>query len=439
MSNVAKFKITDMKKQILFLMIAMAVIAFSSCNKEEVNFIFPTKCIRIIMPENVNVVSRTNEKVKFTNRSTGETKLVAYGDEIEMTKGIYDCDYTCEVEYLVDGTTCNSILSGSVGSVNIIDDSGFAITTYLVGVGKDFIIEEIFFTGTLRSSGTSYNGDNYIKLYNNTDKVLYADGVAILESEFTSTVRYDYTPDIQASTMTVQAIYVIPGSGTEHPVQPGESVIICDVGIDHREANPNSFDLSHADFEWYDESSSPQNLDIDGATVPNMDKWYCYTASYWILHNRGFKSYAIARIPVEKNAYLQSYSYTYNYTMHLAAGDFDMERTAYQIPNEWILDGVNCSVESERQWNILPPSVDAGWTHCGTIDHDQTRYFKSVRRKMLSLTSDGRKILQDTNNSTDDFNTECVPSLIEEQGSAIDANGTRATTRTYDGVIPMNN
>ncbi|MBQ4475069.1 MAG: DUF4876 domain-containing protein [Bacteroidales bacterium] len=428
-----------MKKQILFLMIAMAALAFTSCKKDNVNFVFPTGNIRIILPENANITARNNQTVKFTNRTTNEVKTVSYGDEVELTKGLYDCDYTAEVEYIVDGVTCNAMLSGSVSSVNIIDETGFPITTYLMVSCNDFIIEEIFFTGTLRPSGTTYNGDSYIKLYNNTDKVLYADGVAILESEFTSTTKYDYSPDIQATTMTVEAIYVIPGSGTEHPVQPGESIVICDVGIDHRDANPNSFDLSHADFEWYDESTSPQNLDIDGATVPNMDKWYCYTASYWILHNRGFRSYAIARIPIAKEVYLQSYSYTYNYTMHLAAGDFDMQRTAYQIPNEWIIDGVNCSVEAERKWNILPPNIDAGWTHCGTFDHDQTRYFKSVRRKMLSLTSDRRRVLKDTNNSTDDFNTECVPSLIEQQGTATDANGTPANGVTYDGVTPMNN
>ena len=44
--------------------------------------------------------------------------------------------------------------------------------------------------------------------------------------------------------------------------------------------------------------------------------------------------------------------------------------------------------------------------------------------------------LLDTNNSTDDFNTECIPSLIEEQGTAISSDGTKASTLTYDGVIP---
>ena len=71
------------------------------------------------------------------------------------------------------------------------------------------------------------------------------------------------------------------------------------------------------------------------------------------------------------------------------------------------------------------------------MDHDKTRYFKSVRRKMTSLDENNRRVLKDTNNSTDDFNTECVPSVVEEQGAAIDANGTPATQRTYDGVQPV--
>ncbi|WP_314382394.1 DUF4876 domain-containing protein, partial [Segatella buccae] len=102
----------------------------------------------------------------------------------------------------------------------------------------------------------------------------------------------------------------------------------------------------------------------------------------------------------------------------------------------WIVDGVNCSVQSSRLWNILPPSVDAGWTHVGQVDHDKTRYFRSIRRKLQFVDGKGIMHLQDTNNSTEDFNTECIPSVIEEQGTAISADGTKASTHTYDGVTP---
>ena len=155
-----------------------------------------------------------------------------------------------------------------------------------------------------------------------------------------------------------------------------------------------------------------------------------------MLHNRGFTSFALARVPIGKEEYLKNYKYTYYYTMYLPAGTFPMQQDAYKLPNSWIIDGVNCSVEAKRLWNILPPSIDAGWTHVGTIDHDKTRYFRSIRRKMMYLNADGTMHLQDTNNSTEDFNTECIPSIIEMQHSAIDAQGTKATKETYDGVQP---
>ena len=172
-------------------------------------------------------------------------------------------------------------------------------------------------------------------------------------------------------------------------VAPGESLVICDTGIDHRISNPNSFDLSDADFEWYDESTNPSHTDIDSPTVPNLDKWYCYTLTVFVPHNRGFSSFALARIPIGKEAYLSDYYYDYEYTIYVPAGTFPMSSSAYRLPNEWIVDGVNCSVETDREWNVLPPSIDAGWTHCGAMDFDENRFFKSIRRKMLYLTDDG--------------------------------------------------
>jgi hypothetical protein len=69
------------------------------------------------------------------------------------------------------------------------------------------------------------------------------------------------------------------------------------------------------------------------------------------------------------------------------------------------------------------------------MDHDKTRYFHSVRRKVLYL-KDGKPVLKDTNNSSEDFNPFVTPSEIENQGTAMDVNGTPCTTRTWDGVMP---
>ncbi len=423
-----------MKSKLFFLVIFF--ILFVSC-EEKSDIPHTTVDILIEYPSDLEELSVQYETVKFKNISSGMETEYSNSKQFSLPEGLYDCSYEASVTYLKNGEMTEGKLRGYQASLKVLGtDVKVTLESYLLEDKNDFIIEEIFFTGTLQPSGKQYNGDQYVKIYNNTDHVLYADGVSLMESKFITVAKYDYTPDIMKEAMTVQAIYTIPGNGTDHPVQPGESLIICDTGMDHRVANPNSFDLSRADFEWYDESSVPAHMDIDSPTVPNLDKYYCYTLSFWILHNRGFRAFALARIPEKKEDFLKDYLYTYKYVMVLPAGTFPMEQTAYKVPNEWIIDAVNTSVESRYVWNVTDPSLDSGWTHCGTIDGDKTRYFKSVRRKLLYITRDGRKVLKDTNNSSDDFNTECVPSLIEEQHTATDANGTPAVNITYDGVTP---
>ena len=394
--------------------------------------------VTVKLPDDLSGASIANDTLTFQNISSGLSVKVPATEKPELPQGLYNCFYKADVTYVDEGRTVKGRLRGALENVNLTSGNvSLTMNTHLLIDKDDFIIEEIFFTGTLRESGKQYYGDSYVKIYNNTDHVLYADGLALVESKFVSTQKYDYTPDIRQDTMTVHAIYVVPGSGEEHPVQPGESMVICDTGINHQVANPNSFDLSEANFVWYDVSTSPDNMDIDSETVENLDKWYCYTLSVFVLHNRGFRSYALARMQVPKEEYLKKFFYKYEYIISSPQGNYPWSQKAYKLPNDWIVDGVNCSVEAERQWNVLPATVDAGWTHCGKIDHDKDRYFKSVRRKMLYLDENGHRVLQDTDNSTDDFNTECIPSLIEEQNTAISADGRKAETLTYDGVQPV--
>lgn len=432
-----------MKKLSIFSICVAASLAlpFFSCSDEPV---VPTveASIEIVRPEGIDDLQILKETVVFRNLSSGEEMRFDSTEGLAIPIGIYECSYEAEATYVNAGDEESAVVEGRlIGNAESVQvtAAGFKLVlpVYLSVDKDDFIFEEIFFTGTRRASGSSYIGDTYFKIYNNTDHVLYADGLAICESKFKSTQFYTYTPDIRQDEMTVHAIYVIPGNGTEYPVAPGESLVICDTGIDHRISNPNSFDLSDADFEWYDESTNPSHTDIDSPTVPNLDKWYCYTLTVFVPHNRGFSSFALARIPIGKEAYLSDYYYDYEYTIYVPAGTFPMSGSAYRLPNEWIVDGVNCSVETDRQWNVLPPSIDAGWTHCGAMDSDENRFFKSIRRKMLYLTDDGIKVLKDTNNSTADFNPDCVPSLVEMQHAAIDASGTKAERVTYDGVQPV--
>ena len=397
--------------------------------------------VEIVAPTGVPSLSIRSERLTFRNLSTGVSTVFSAAGEVSLPVGLYECSYQADVTFAnSEGDTVEGQLIGNAESVRATTEGvRLSMPVYLVADNDDFIFEEIFFTGTRRKSGSSYIGDTYFKIYNNTDHVLYADGLAFVESKFRSTQSYKFTPDLRDEAMTVHAIYVIPGNGKEYPVQPGQSLTICDTAIDHRVSNENSIDLSGADFEWFDVSTVPSQTDIDNPDVPNMDKWYCDTKSIFILHNQGFTSFALVRIPMDKETFLKENYYTYNYTLYLPSGTFPMSGDGFKIKNEWIVDGVNCSVESDRKWNILPASIDAGWTWCGRMSSDADRFFKSVRRKMLYVTADGRRVLKDSNNSTDDFNPACVPSIVEAQHASVNAAGDKSTTITYDGVQPINN
>lgn len=267
---------------------------------------------------------------------------------------------------------------------------------------RGFVLGEIFCAGTANRQGNYYYADKYFVIYNNTDHVLYADSLVIAESDFLTTMKQEYTPNIMATDMAVSAMYMIQGSGHDVPVQPGGKLLVVDNAVNHTVANPNSWDMTKADYEWYDESTNPQFTDIDNPNVPNLERIYSSTLTLWSPHSQGFKSYALARMHADRKTFLTDYMYDYTYHLVGQTGEADMTGSTYRLPNSWILDAVNMSVPSLFQWIVTSPTLDKGYTYCADFGWDDSRYGKSVRRKVKAM--DGtRAILQDTNNSTDDF------------------------------------
>ena len=267
---------------------------------------------------------------------------------------------------------------------------------------RGFVLGEIFCAGTANRQGNYYYADKYFVIYNNTDHVLYADSLVIAESDFLTTMKQEYTPDIMPTDMAVSAMYMIPGSGHDVPVQPGGKLLVVDNAVNHTVANPNSWDMTKADYEWYDESTNPQFTDIDNPNVPNLERIYSSTLTLWSPHSQGFKSYALARMHADRKTFLTDYMYDYTYHLVGQTGEADMTGSAYRLPNSWILDAVSMSVPALFQWIVTSPTLDKGYTYCADFGWDDSRYGKSVRRKVKAM--DGtRAILQDTNNSTDDF------------------------------------
>lgn len=280
----------------------------------------------------------------------------------------------------------------------------------------EFVIEEIYFTGTaLPETGSpdKYQGDQYIKIRNNTDEDLYADGMLlILQSSVLSNMEGEIPAavDFREEYCAGRAFYAIPGSGRDVPVKAGESLIIVNNAQNHLESNPDSWDATTADFEWYDESSNENFLDTDNPAVPNLDKWYAQTLTVHSLHNRGAYGIAIAMPPAGTTGeqFLQDHPIGDGYYYIVPNGsDYEMPIKGYFVPNEWVLDAVNTGGRNTFGMAPWGTSLDAGYTWCGTEDSDPDRFNKSVIRK---TGADGK--LVDTNNSSNDFTPNTTPSLL---------------------------
>ena len=319
---------------------------------------------------------------------------------LELSAGSYEVRAAGSVNYTQSGTTAMGEVAGFVSKIDILTATTYTVPLSLKltpsGEG-DFIIEEIFFTGTATPEGKQYFGDQYIKLYNPTDRVLYADGLVLADSEFLTVTKRDYTPNVMAEAFTAGSMVQIPGTGTQYPVQPGKSIVIAEQGINHKENNPNSIDLSKADFESF---YPPRVKDVDGVGVTNNINLH----GIFIFNNRGNRSYVIARFPEGTTTATLQYDYEYKVATKL------MQRQALKIPNNWIVDAVNLSTKKGFEWIVTAPSLDAGYTYVANDEGDASRYGKSVRRKVLSQ-NNGKPIFKDTNNSTDDFEILTTPTL----------------------------
>lgn len=403
------------------------VLALASCSDEPDAVKTAQMKIDLVMPSGLADAEASNLVLTLKDLSTGQSTEVppqpTRSDDpastfdgqtvtLTMAEGLYNISIDGDITYTVDGDTQKSQLRGVAENVTVSGATSatpIAINTYLYNpgtTGNGFVLAELFYGMTLTPEGKQYAGDSYFVIYNNSSETLYADGLVIAESTFQSDVKEDYRPNIIDEAVTIQAAYRIPGTGRDVPVLPGESLLIADAAIDHRTANPNSFDLSKADFEWFDESSDPDYSDID-TDAPNLESIFRTSLSVWTPHMRGVKSYILCYLggdpenPMAMSAqqYLEDYHYVYTYDFIwdgevYPMGDYD----GYKIPNSWVVDCVNTACLDEVMWMVSSPTLDRGYTYTRETSDDKTSYGQCVRRKLLSGT-----ILQDTNDSSHDF------------------------------------
>ncbi|MGV3539879.1 MAG: DUF4876 domain-containing protein [Rufibacter sp.] len=307
-------------------------------------------------------------------------------------------------------------------TINITSARNFELELKSSPIGS-LLLKQIYYAGSHTRDGASFR-DQFIEIYNNSDQVQYADGLcfAQLLGNNSSTIanprpayllengQFDWSKSIgMPSNLNANADYVytksllqIPGSGTQYPIEPGQSILIAQNALNHKAPYTNqagtvitpndpglTVDLSNANFEaFYNEGF---NSDIDNPAVPNLTLIQ-YFGNDMLLDNPGRDAYVLIRkesgiASLPKYPAPDKTSVTSTTTLH------------YQVPKAWVLDAVEIQQSPTKLIpKKLTDELDAGYTFVPSGSYSS----QSVIRK-VNKTIGGRNILQDTNNSTNDF------------------------------------
>lgn len=410
-----------MKKNKIFIIAFLAALSIlASCSKNEV---IPDAPLRIYLqlPMNLENANLEDAQATLVNIETMKSYSInnfkqddnSYVATAVVPEGRYNITATGNISYLIGSSATTTTMKAEAMGVEVTSNgSASSMVTLLFNnynAEAGMVIEEIFFTSsTFSGTQRPYTDDQYLILTNNSDHLIYADSLAIVESKFQSDMQWELTPNLMKDAVTVSWLYLIPGNGTSVPVEAGESLLIALNAKDHTLINSNSIDLSGAQFEFYDVSPNTEFFDEDNPDAVNLIKWYSDLWSYTMLNNKGSKSYGIVRMHCDYDSFIESNYYKYTYVVNAAWGTYESSGDGYFIPNSWVIDWVNLAIKNEWAWNVASPSLDSGWTYCAETSSDKSRYGTSVIRKR---DSNGKLI--DTNNSTADFLTRQKPSLAQ--------------------------
>lgn len=319
------------------------------------------------------------------------------------------------------------VFSGILENITINKDSKvFNIELKSSRIGS-LLFKQIYFAGSHVKEGAVYR-DLFFEIYNNSNETIYADGLyfgqlwgrtkSTTEDYTLSNGQYDWSKSLEQTKgdksntdfSYADHVYQIPGSGKDHAIAPGESMVIAGTAINHKEplvvgdktysvANPDlTIDLSGADFEvnfiehFNALGKTPLKTDIDNPSVPNLLITYRLNAKELILDPLGRDSFVLfrtddissfAKLPTPDKTSLTETTKRY-----------------MQIPNELILDAVETNhTDPARSYpRRLDPSLDGGQAVMPKGSYSS----QSIIRK-VTKTFGNRKVLQDTNNTTDDF------------------------------------
>jgi len=261
---------------------------------------------------------------------------------------------------------------------------------------RSLLIGKVYYQGSKDSNKKNYLAGRYIEIYNNSADTVDAAGLylALMESE--STVAY--TPGQVADTIFAKQVFRIPAD-TSVILPPAGTLVITNSAINHTLTAQTVYEknLLDADFEAKDQNGKTTN----NPTTPALELIYSAYSSVSQMNMAQGGPMSLVIFETDEDVASWPRVYAYGKTK----GNQFLE-----IPALCVIDGVEIlknksqtgpDVNTKRLFNY----IDAGYTYCSATSGYSGEV---VYRKTESYDTDGRLILQDTNNSLNDFAVSAV-------------------------------
>ncbi len=391
--------------------ILLLIMVYSSlnwaCKKRDNTVQTATVQVKVMYPDNYSEQNVANAEVKLTSKSIGSVFSASTSSSgIAVFQDVIPGTYDVTVTKALNGPEAQNLtgisqaitLNASKTDVVVSPVGGSTIELKLSGsAAGNLLIKEVYFTGSRTPSGGTYFSDQFVEIYNNSTDVIFLDGLCIADifgnSGLINTTSLPSPFRTDADNSYASNVWRIPGTGKQFPLNPGTSIVIAQDGVNHKEAtlNPNSpVDLSKADWETYNER--PDNRDADAPGVPNLEKVYFTGGFDWLITVFG-PGLVIFRTD------------DFSKLERLTVPGSTSTREYIKIPNTIVIDAFEALKDAgSTSFKRIPVALDAGFVFAS-----DTYTSESFRRKTRT-TINGRRVLQDTNNSANDFERLTKPS-----------------------------
>lgn len=371
-----------------FLLVGI-IICLGSCTLDNAVTQTLTVRVQVELPKEFGVEYKYKGRTVRLGTQTAVTDENGIATFTQVIPDVYNISTSAEItgiEYaeMTGKTTENNnyLIAGSINNRVVTENILLQLPT-LVTKKQSLLISKIYYAGTKDYKNKNYQAAQYIEFYNNSDDAVTIDGmyIGLIETESTPAYMLGKTPDY----IYLKQLFRFP-IGANKVVPAGSTVVITNSAIDHT-AN-NDVDLSGADFEAYSQkaNTSPE--------VPDLD--LMYTAFPAITNmNISTSEAGVVLIKTEEDVTVWEKVYA----------DGKSKGTQYlKTPVKYVIDGVEAmknttsgtpNVTNKR----LYEHIDAGYTFISAVNG---RNGEVVCRKVLRE-ENGRVVLQETNNSSQDF------------------------------------